>query len=126
MIRIGDLERSETSDRLSTHAAAGRLSIDELEQRLESVQGAVHARDLLAVEADLPSIALRRETRRRSLTSGWLRLGLIACVAVLAVATTVAVGHPIPPLLIAPVLLWRWTRRYPRARPVGFEQRRQP
>jgi hypothetical protein len=54
-LRVGDRERAEAADRLSAHAAAGRLSIDELEQRLEAVHSAVLARDLHAVEADLPS-----------------------------------------------------------------------
>ena len=106
LLRVGDRERAEAADRLSAHAAAGRLSIDELEQRLETVHSAVHARGLYAVEADLPSTVPRPEPYRRE---SLLPLAVGALVA--AVLATIAAGHPIPPLFIAAVLLWRAHRR---------------
>ena len=42
-VRIGDAERIATADRLAAHAAAGRLTFDELEQRLERVRRPVTA-----------------------------------------------------------------------------------
>jgi len=102
LLRVGDRERAETADRLSAHAAAGRLSIDELEQRLEAVHSAVLARDLHAVEADLPSTVRRPKPHR---PAPLLPIAIAALLA--AVLATIAAGHPIPPLFIAAVLLWR-------------------
>jgi uncharacterized protein DUF1707 len=108
-IRIGDRERAAAAERLSAHAAAGRLSFDELEQRLEAVQAAVVARDLDVLEVDLPSPAEPREPRPS-------RPALVLPIALLiaAVLTSALVGHPFPPLFIVAVLLWwRATRRRP-------------
>jgi hypothetical protein len=103
--RIGDREREATVERLSKHAAAGRLTVAELEERVERAQAAVYARDLSALEADLPAPAPPRSPQRA-----------VPAVAVLlaAVALTVAVGHPIVPLFILATFLWRAqvTRRY--------------
>jgi uncharacterized protein DUF1707 len=109
LVRVGDRERADAADRLTAHAAAGRLSIDELEQRLEHVHSAVYARDLDAVEADLP--ARRREPPRRPPLAA---IALVCLVA--AVLATALVGHPIAPLFLAGALLWRtgrWNRRNP-------------
>jgi hypothetical protein len=116
-LRIGDRERSAAAERLSAHAAAGRLTVEELEERLERAQAAVHARDLAALEADLPPPAARREVAR------WhpparppLLAAALACL-IAGVLLSVAVGHPVPPLLIAAFLLWRAGGH--RFRPIG-------
>jgi hypothetical protein len=105
-VRVGDRERTEAAERLSAHAAAGRLGVDELEQRLEQANTAVFAGDLEALEADLPRPA------RPGPRPGWrppvvapfvLAAGLVA-----AVVASVAVGHPIVPLFVLAVLLWRF------------------
>jgi hypothetical protein len=104
-LRVGDRERAAAAERLSAHHAAGRLSVDELERRLERAGAAVFAHDLHAVEADLPSPE-RRAVARRSVAPAWplLPFALIA----LGVAASIAVGHPIAPLfLVAILLLWR-------------------
>jgi hypothetical protein len=106
-VRIGDRERAEAADRLAAHAAAGRLTLDELEQRLEQVHAAVHARDLAAVEADLPVPARAPRPMRRPAPHVPVAL-LVLLVAVLA---SVAVGHPIAPPFIAALLVWRAARR---------------
>jgi ferric-dicitrate binding protein FerR (iron transport regulator) len=104
-LRIGDREREAASERLAKHAAAGRLTYEELEQRLERVQAAVVTTDLAVLEADLPS-ARRRRARPP-------RLPVLAIAAlVAAVLMTVLVGHPIPPLFILAVVLWVRARRY--------------
>ena len=105
-VRIGDRERAATADRLSAHAAAGRLSVDELEARLDRVHRAVLARDLRAVESDLPGGA------RRPPAPPFAALPL-ACLAA-AVLLTVAVGHPVLPLFAAAFLLWRFGLPVPR------------
>jgi hypothetical protein len=106
-VRIGDRERAAAADRLSAHAAAGRLSVDELEARLDRVHRAVLARDLRAVEADLPGGGARRPP-----APPFAALPL-ACLAA-AVLLTVAVGHPVLPLFAAAFLLWRFGLPLPR------------
>ena len=112
-VRVGDRERSEAADRLAAHAAAGRLGVEELEQRLERAQAAVFARDLTALEADLPTPAGPREWRRPAPPLlGWV--GTVCALLAAGALLSIAVGHPVfPPLLIAAFFLWRfgrWTR----------------
>ena len=40
-LRVGDAERAAAAERLSTHAAAGRLTLEELEERLAAANAAV-------------------------------------------------------------------------------------
>jgi hypothetical protein len=103
-LRVGDRERAEAAERLSAHAAAGRLSVPELESRLERAHAAVVAADLQALEADLPGPA-RRERDGPPLAP----LVALAVVALaVTVLTTLAIGHPVPPLLVVAVaLVWR-------------------
>jgi hypothetical protein len=99
-LRIGDRERAAAAERLSAHHAAGRLSVDELEQRLERANAAVFAHDLDALEADLP----RRPPGPPPRVWPALPFALIA----LGVAGSIAVGHPLVPLFVlAAFLLWR-------------------
>ena len=111
-MRIGDRERTEAAERLTAHAAAGRLSFEELEQRLDAVQSAVLRRDLDAIESDLPTPARRFAPSR---PTPYLALAITLLAA--AVLVTVVVGHPIPPLFIGALLLGR-VHRLRRAR--GF------
>jgi len=108
-LRVGDRERADAADRLSAHAAAGRLSVEELEERLERAGRAVFVRDLLATEADLPAPRSRAPRRPRRPAFA------IACL-VAAVLMTVVIGHPIVPLFLAAALLWRAGHRPPRLR----------
>src|SRR5262245_37198509 len=101
-IRIGDRERAAAAERLSTHHAAGRLSVDELEQRLERANAAVYAHQLDDLEADLP----RRTPARRD--SGSPLAPVAVALIALGIAGSIAVGHPLVPLfLVAAFLLWR-------------------
>lgn len=103
-LRIGDRERTATAERLTAHAADGRLSVEELESRLERAHGAVYDDELRAVEVDLPSAArpARREPWPAPPFVALLLLGAIA-----AVALTAVVGHPFVPPLVAAFVLWR-------------------
>jgi ferric-dicitrate binding protein FerR (iron transport regulator) len=103
-LRVGDRERAQAAERLSAHHAAGRLTLEELEERQERVQSAVFAADLQAVEADLPSSARRRRPAPRPPAAA---LALLA----LAIVATVLVGHPIPPLFFLAALVWFTSRR---------------
>ena len=106
-MRVGDTEREAAAARLSAHAAAGRLSVEELEERLERAGRAVFAGDLAAIEADLPGPAPRRVARLDPIP-----LLAVAWLAV-AVAATIAVGHPIFPLFLVVFLLLRAGHRRP-------------
>ncbi|NUR83379.1 MAG: DUF1707 domain-containing protein [Nonomuraea sp.] len=53
-LRIGDAEREQTMTSLREHFAQGRLTHDELDERLDQTLAAKTARDLAAVTADLP------------------------------------------------------------------------
>jgi hypothetical protein len=127
-LRVGDSERAAVADRLAAHAAAGRLGVEELEQRVERAHAAVWQRDLRALLADLPEPA----TERRPRAGGWAGpparahaaalvvpawrgpwagrppLGLLAVALAATVALSLAAGHPLPPVFFALVFLWRW------------------
>jgi hypothetical protein len=55
-VRLGDADREQLFDRLSRHAAAGRLDVAELERRVEAVAAAETQEEALAVLADLPPL----------------------------------------------------------------------
>jgi uncharacterized protein DUF1707 len=98
-VRVGDREREAAVERLSAHAAAGRLSVPELEERVERAQRAVYADELRALEVDLP--AERRPAPRPAPPLA----PLVPLVA--GIALSVLIGHPIVPLFILAAILWR-------------------
>jgi hypothetical protein len=53
-LRIGDAERDAAVERLRGHAAAGRLTVDELDERLGRALAARTRADLAVLEGDLP------------------------------------------------------------------------
>ena len=55
-MRIGDAEREQLYDRLSRHAAAGRLDVAELERRVAVVADAQTHEEAAAVLVDLPPL----------------------------------------------------------------------
>lgn len=73
-MRIGDSDREQLFDRLSRHAAAGRLDIAELERRIAAVSAAQTQEEAAAVLADLPPLPpVPGETQpaRRRRWLGW-------------------------------------------------------
>jgi Domain of unknown function (DUF1707) len=100
-LRASDRDRAEAAERLSAHAAAGRLDVDELEARLEHVNAAVHVRDLRALEADLPALAA-------GLPRTWPWLPFSFALIAVGIAGSIAVGHPLVPLFaFAFFVFWR-------------------
>jgi hypothetical protein len=56
-VRASDAERDATIDRLRQAAAEGRLTLEELTDRIEAAAGAVMRSDLLPLTSDLPATA---------------------------------------------------------------------
>ena len=63
-IRVGDADRDATATQLREHYAAGRLTLDELNERLEQTFAARTGADLNAVMRDLPSLGGASAPRR--------------------------------------------------------------
>ena len=59
-LRASDADRERSAERLRTAAAEGRLTPDELEQRLERAFGARTEAELQPLTADLPPAATPR------------------------------------------------------------------
>jgi fatty acid desaturase len=97
-VRIGTAERERTAALLSQHLSAGRLELDEFDDRVKAAYAARTGRELTALLADLPSPQPRR--RRRKLPANRFLLALV----VLAAVITFAVVAAFPPILIVPVL----------------------
>ena len=66
-LRASDEERERAASELRVHFAAGRLSEDELNDRLEAVYAARTAGDLRTVLADLPALPPAPTDRRAEL-----------------------------------------------------------
>jgi hypothetical protein len=96
-LRAGDADREQLIDELREHAGAGRLTAEELEQRIGEAYGACTRADLDALRADLPvsstsvKLALTKrkgQLRRRLLQEAGGSLG----VSALAVGIWLATG----------------------------------
>jgi Domain of unknown function (DUF1707) len=70
-MRVADADREQLVEELREHAGAGRLSSDELEERVGSAYRAITRADLDAIRADLPvsstSVALALRKRKGQL-----------------------------------------------------------
>jgi hypothetical protein len=53
-LRVGDRDRDDAARTLRRHCAAGRLSLEEFDERVEAAYRAITRKELLAVTADLP------------------------------------------------------------------------
>jgi hypothetical protein len=55
-VRLSDADRERLFEALSAHAGAGRLSVEELERRIERAAAAQTRQDAAALLADLPPL----------------------------------------------------------------------
>ena len=94
--RIGDAERQAATDGLRVHWAAGRLGIEEFEERVYLVSEAVTQADLQAIFKDLPPMRtgpagppLRSPLLigRALAVAGWLALAVLVLISVIALMT---------------------------------------
>ena len=88
---MSDAERETAAARLKTHYAAGRLSHEELEERLDRAYAARSRRDLRALFADLPwesrtglAAMHRTAVRAHALTYGVVNSALVGTWALTA------------------------------------------
>jgi hypothetical protein len=58
-LRASDADREAAVDALRRHALAGRLTVDELDERLERAYAAKMLSELAELQADLPRLAVR-------------------------------------------------------------------
>jgi hypothetical protein len=92
--RVGDAERDAVAAELGDHYAAGRLTLEELNSRIDAAYGATTAGDLARVTADLPAAA-RAGLRPGDTRAGWDRRrrgGRIRSTMLLALAVFIAVS----------------------------------
>jgi hypothetical protein len=97
-VRIGDAERDEAVSALGDHFAAGRLTREELDERIDRAIQARYGSDLEPLFADLPKPDKPVATPGPNQWPGRTRLTpllvLLPLLMVAAVVTTVAVGGP--------------------------------
>jgi uncharacterized protein DUF1707 len=108
-VRVGDREREDAVASLSRHATAGRLSADELEERVEVAYRARTAGELDVLFADLPADA-GAVGRPRSRVGASVVTPAIVLLTI-ATAASFALGHPLPPLWLIAWFLWRRAAR---------------
>jgi Domain of unknown function (DUF1707) len=106
-LRVGDTERESTATSLREHYAQGRLSTDELDERLDAAFSATTQGQLEQVTHDLPPIqaappvtpppAVTVPGRRAGRGAARAVTGLVSLVALLiVVAVAVRGGHHVP------------------------------
>ena len=111
-LRVGDAERERAADQLAQHHAAGRLTMTELDERLDAALSARTRSDLAATTVDLPVLATDRPSAAPSrsvvarVDPGW-RAHLTSYLAVIAglwlIWALTGFGHPWP---VWPMLGW--------------------
>jgi hypothetical protein len=86
--RASDAERDEVVTRLREHAAAGRLDLDELEQRISAAYAARTHGDLATLERDLPRLAAAPRVASSGLDEQWVAFALVNALLVAIWALT--------------------------------------
>jgi len=71
ILRASDADREQVAERLRQATAEGRLTAEELEERLEAVFAARTYGDLDPHVADLPGDSVRRRERPHTAWAGW-------------------------------------------------------
>jgi hypothetical protein len=74
-MRVGDAEREATAAELREHYASGRLTLDELNERLDKALAAKTRGDLDALMRDLPSARPRAGAPGDAAGAGWTGAG---------------------------------------------------
>ena len=99
-LRASDAEREHHAELLREHAAQGRLTVDELDERLDRVYASRTLGELVPVVADLPAPSPRERPRGRTIrpdVAAYLAVNLL--LIVIWAATGAGYFWPIWPLL---------------------------
>ena len=101
-VRASNAERDRVVDRLGAHFAAGRLTTDELAERLDAAHAARARADLARLEHDLPMPAVARAVRRRPAHGLVAARGALVPVGVVLLTVLVVAtgGFPWPLFLL--------------------------
>jgi Domain of unknown function (DUF1707) len=92
-LRASDAERERVAEVLRTHAGEGRLTPDELEERLDRVYAAQTRADLRPLLADLPPAGpAPRTPPRRAAAPGQREWGVFLAVSLLMLVIWAAAG----------------------------------
>jgi hypothetical protein len=123
-VLVGDRERDRAANELARHYREGRLTADELAQRLELALRARNGAQLRSALKELPAAWSRldvvRTARNAAILAGTLVLWMLwnAAVLIAFVAWLAANGPSLAALLAFPIvwaaaswLLWRTSRR---------------
>lgn len=123
-LRVSDTEREQVATALGQHMALGRLTMSELESRLDAAYAARTRSELDVVSSDLPRTegvhksAQAPETPSRACS--WHPWALTGAICVLVwFATSLAQGHPVdfwPIWVIGPWGIIVLARAVPRRR----------
>jgi hypothetical protein len=109
---VSDAEREQVTDELRGHYEAGRLTLEEFQQRLDEAHAARTETQLRHVLRQLPSASLPtvklRDTRWRSLA---LQYALVNVIALLIWAASDADVHDFWPKWVLVVTLIMFARR---------------
>jgi uncharacterized protein DUF1707 len=115
-LRVSDQERDEAAADLRDHYAAGRLSSDELSDRLDAVYAAQTAPELARLRADLPDLrpVRRADDPRRTLArrriyqdAGGVVIANVGCVGVWAASGAHGAFWPAWVMLVSALRLGR-------------------
>jgi hypothetical protein len=106
-LRIGDAEREEVMTALQDHLAAGRLTVEEYEERAERVVAARYADDLDDLLTDLPPTEAQQERRTAEAPpwAQWRRALPLPMPLLIGLGVLLIIALPGPPFLLFP-LLW--------------------
>ena len=107
-LRASDADRERVAERLREHAGAGRLNMDELAERLETVFAARTLGELEPPLADLPG------TERRRPDSSLAFAPMLALVALLVTVWAVTGAGAFWPIWILLGVWWFGPRRHGR------------
>ena len=114
-VRASDAEREDVSRQLGAHAAAGRLTPEELGERLDAAYAARTHGELMRLLEDLPAAPVPRAEdparavarRRLAHRAGAAAIASLVCVAIWAAAGASGSFWPIWVMLVAAVGLAR-------------------
>src|SRR3954471_23389082 len=97
-MRAGDKERQQVVEQLGTHFGAGRLTVEEFDERVVRAHASVYLDELPALTADLPSDPEPRNRTTRAPMRGPSGVLVVLIAMLLAWSLVTAVVYGAPPL----------------------------